>query len=95
MSILGSDGLTLQLANLAGSGEAEQILGLELPAAGRYYALVTGTADDVQTYRLDLTGIAVPEPAVSLAFLTLMLSCVLLEKRARPAMKVSIKVARP
>lgn len=82
LSILGGDGMTLEIANLAGIGETEEILGLELPTAGRYYALVTGTADDVQTYRLDLSGVAVPEPAASLVLFVFMLSCITRHRRS-------------
>ena len=44
---------------------------LALPGAGEYFARVTGSANDVQLYQLDLEVVSVPEPATSLAFFIL------------------------
>jgi hypothetical protein len=56
----------LTTANTAGLGETESITGFSLPGPGTYFARVTGTANDVQLYRISLTTTAVPEPAAGL-----------------------------
>ena len=66
LSIMDQDGFPIEMANTTGIGEAEQIRGLELSAAGQYYAVVSGTADDVQLYQLELSGVLVPEPSLFL-----------------------------
>ncbi len=52
--IFGSDG-TSALAADGGPGEVESLSGLSLPAAGRYFAQVSGASDNLQLYRLDLS----------------------------------------
>ncbi len=62
LRIYDTNGTTiLRNANANGVGVAEQILDLQLDP-GRYYVRVSGNADDVQLYRLDLTARLVPEP---------------------------------
>lgn len=62
LAVFDTDGVRiLGNANLNGPGVAEQIRNLTL-GPGRYFARVSGNADDVQLYRLDLTATFVPEP---------------------------------
>jgi hypothetical protein len=59
LAIFDSDGTTtLALANLALEGGVESFTGLRLPAAGRYFARVTGSSEIVQLYQLDLSTVA-------------------------------------
>lgn len=52
----------LHLANSTGLGGMESILNLDLPAAGQYYARITGAQDTIQMYDLALTAIVI-QPA--------------------------------
>ncbi len=79
LALFDRDGITpLRIVNAAGAGENEQILGFELPSAGQYFARVTGLADDVQLYQLDVTALTVPEPSS----LLLLLAGLLLVRRS-------------
>lgn len=56
LTVLAADGSqVLAMANLAGLGEAESIVNLDLPSAGSYFAEVTGADDTIQLYELDLS----------------------------------------
>lgn len=64
LSIFDTDGFTLLAdADLTGNGFAEFIDGLLLDGAGTYFARVTGVGTNVQLYSLELSAVAVPEPA--------------------------------
>ncbi|MEZ6112279.1 MAG: Calx-beta domain-containing protein [Pirellulaceae bacterium] len=69
LELLDSNGTTvLALANVNGVGSPEAITNASLPAAGTYYARVTGTTTNaVQMYRLDVTNqtAIVPELSVN------------------------------
>ena len=74
LEIIASDGVSqLATANLTGLGEVESLAGVALPAAGEYYARVTGSTNITQLYQIDLAVTAVPEPscAVSLGLIAL------------------------
>ena len=65
LELLASDGTTvLATAAATGAGFAEIIAGFDLLAGGNYFARITGLADNVQMYRLDVSAAAVPEPSV-------------------------------
>jgi hypothetical protein len=60
LSIFGPDGTTLIAnANSTPAGSAESIANVLLPAAGTYFARVTGANDTVQLYQLALTATSV------------------------------------
>jgi hypothetical protein len=60
LDIFGTDGTSvLATSNTTGAGEAESLLNVNLPAAGEYRARVTGAADNIQFYQLDLSVTAV------------------------------------
>jgi serralysin len=57
LTILAANGTTvLAMANANPAGIAESIANLALPAAGTYYAEVTGADDTIQLYELGLTA---------------------------------------
>jgi hypothetical protein len=60
LTLFGTDGTTqLALVNNTGAGQAETLSSFSLPAAGQYYARVTGTtANAVQLYDLKLSATA-------------------------------------
>lgn len=61
LEILGHDGAELlALANEQPEGRVEAVQGLQLPAAGRYYARVFGLNDTIQLYELDI-AISAPQ----------------------------------
>jgi len=61
MELFDTDGTSsLGLANLTGLGQAELLTGIGLDA-GTYFIKITGTANDIQMYGLDLA--LAPEPA--------------------------------
>ena len=66
LAILGTDGTTpLVVSDDTGAGSSESITGLELNP-GTYFARVTGKANNIQMYSLNLDFIAIPEPATLL-----------------------------
>ena len=64
LELLASNGSVLATAAATGAGFAEIIAGFDLLAGGTYFARITGLADNVQMYRLDVSAAAVPEPSV-------------------------------
>ena len=77
LAIFATDGTTpLETANLTGLGEIESLMGVSLPAAGEYYARVTGTTDVTQMYQLDLTSTTVPEPVAPVLWLVVIAGAV-------------------
>ncbi|MEM8679418.1 MAG: matrixin family metalloprotease, partial [Planctomycetota bacterium] len=55
LEIISSDGVSqLATANLTGLGEVESLAGVNLPAAGEYFARVTGSTNFTQLYQIDL-----------------------------------------
>jgi hypothetical protein len=59
LTIFDQDGTTvLALANQTAEGGIESFTGLRLPAAGKYFARVTGSSEIVQLYQLDLAAVA-------------------------------------
>ncbi|MCA9240654.1 MAG: matrixin family metalloprotease [Planctomycetales bacterium] len=59
LAIFASDGTTLLgSADFNAAGGVEQLSGVELAAAGTYYARVVGDSDSVQLYQLELEGVA-------------------------------------
>jgi hypothetical protein len=60
LTIFGSNGTSvLATADATGAGGIESIANLMLPAAGTYYARVTGADDTIQLYELSLTPTAI------------------------------------
>ena len=71
LAIFASDaGVPLAMSDTGGLGQAEAIDSLTLLPGLDYHARITGDADALQFYRLDLSFAAIPEPA-SLALLGL------------------------
>jgi hypothetical protein len=60
LSLLGTNGTTtLAATNSAAAGAVETAAGVKLPAAGLYYARVTGAENNVQLYQLSLAVTAI------------------------------------
>ena len=57
----------LATANANGIGQSELITNFSLPAAGTYFAKITGAQDTVQTYQLDVTASAPATPTLSVS----------------------------
>jgi serralysin len=63
LALYAPDGLTiLHAVNSTGIGQAESILQWSLATAGNYFVRVTGNANDVQLYQINLRTTVVPEP---------------------------------
>ena len=59
LAIFDQDGqAVLALSNQTAEGGIESFTGLRLPAAGKYFARVTGSTEIVQLYQLDLAAVA-------------------------------------
>ena len=72
LAIFDSNGIDiLALENSSTAGMVEVINELSLPRAGEYFVRITGSADDVQLYQLDLDVVSVPEPAAAVVLLGL------------------------
>ena len=57
LALFDADGTTLlQSSNVTGLGGTESISGFTLNTAGTYYARVTGAANEIQLYQLDVTA---------------------------------------
>lgn len=57
LAIYASNGTTLRgSANLTGAGSVESLTDIELSTAGKYFARITGAAENVQLYQLLLSG---------------------------------------
>lgn len=58
LAIFDTDGTSvLGLADDTGLGGVESLVALELPAAGQYYARITGAQDTIQLYELELSAV--------------------------------------
>lgn len=63
LTLLAADGITpLAAADAGAAGSPETIRDLVIPAAGSYFARITGGDDTIQLYELELTALA-PSPA--------------------------------
>ena len=59
LSLFASNGTTLlDTANLTGAGGIESLADIALSTAGKYYARITGAAENVQLYQLQLAATA-------------------------------------
>ena len=79
LTIFDTDGFSIMtLENSSGLGDAEMISDLPLPSGGEYFARITGNANDVQMYQLDLGISIVPEPIETvtwIAFVSMLFLC--------------------
>ena len=86
LTIFDSDGTSiLALENANDEGFSEVIDELSLPAGGEYFARITGNANDVQMYQLDLDVVAVPEPVAALSLASLVALACIVRRRTSPA----------
>ena len=53
---------SLALASSGGLGDAETLDDIFLDEAGTYFVAISGDANNVQLYQLDISVVAVPEP---------------------------------